>query len=230
MLQPTDLEIEAVRLSLRVAFWSVAGSLPIGVFVAWLLARKRFPGKALLDGLVHLPLVVPPVVVGFGLLVLFGRRGPIGGWLYDTFGITLIFTWKGAALAAAVMAFPLMVRAMRLSLEAVDQRLEAAARTLGAGPLDAFFTISLPLMTPGILAGIVLAFARSLGEFGATITFVSNIPGQTRTIPVAIYTLTQTPDGDVAALRLSAIAVLLALVALVASELLSRRIDSYIRG
>ena len=230
MLQPTDLEIEAVRLSLRVAFWSVAGSLPIGVFVAWLLARKRFPGKALLDGLVHLPLVVPPVVVGFGLLVLFGRRGPIGGWLYDTFGITLIFTWKGAALAAAVMAFPLMVRAMRLSLEAVDQRLEAAARTLGAGPLDAFFTISLPLMAPGILAGIVLAFARSLGEFGATITFVSNIPGQTRTIPVAIYTLTQTPDGDVAALRLSVIAVLLALVALVASELLSRRIDSYIRG
>jgi len=230
VLQPTDLEIEAVRLSLRVAFWSVAGSLPIGVFVAWLLARKRFPGKALLDGLVHLPLVVPPVVVGFGLLVLFGRRGPIGGWLYDTFGITLIFTWKGAALAAAVMAFPLMVRAMRLSLEAVDQRLEAAARTLGAGPLDAFFTISLPLMAPGILAGIVLAFARSLGEFGATITFVSNIPGQTRTIPVAIYTLTQTPDGDVAALRLSVIAVLLALVALVASELLSRRIDSYIRG
>jgi len=230
VLQPTDLEIEAVRLSLRVAFWSVAGSLPIGVFVAWLLARKRFPGKALLDGLVHLPLVVPPVVVGFGLLVLFGRRGPIGGWLYDTFGITLIFTWKGAALAAAVMAFPLMVRAMRLSLEAVDQRLEAAARTLGAGPLDAFFTISLPLMAPGILAGIVLAFARSLGEFGATITFVSNIPGQTRTIPVAIYTLTQTPDGDVAALRLSVIAVLLALVALVASELLSRRIDRHIRG
>ena len=230
MLQPTDLEIEAVRLSLRVAFWSVAGSLPIGVFVAWLLARKRFPGKALLDGLVHLPLVVPPVVVGFGLLVLFGRRGPIGGWLYDTFGITLIFTWKGAALAAAVMAFPLMVRAMRLSLEAVDQRLEAAARTLGAGPLDAFFTISLPLMAPGILAGIVLAFARSLGEFGATITFVSNIPGQTRTIPVAIYTLTQTPDGDVGALRLSIIAVLLALLALVASELLSRRIDSHIRG
>ncbi len=230
MLQPTDLEIEAVRLSLRVAFWSVAGSLPLGVFVAWLLARKRFPGKALLDGLVHLPLVVPPVVVGFGLLVLFGRRGPIGGWLYDTFGITLIFTWKGAALAAAVMAFPLMVRAMRLSLEAVDQRLEAAARTLGAGPLDAFFTISLPLMAPGILAGIVLAFARSLGEFGATITFVSNIPGQTRTIPVAIYTLTQTPDGDVAALRLSVIAVLLALLALIASELLSRRIDSYIRG
>ena len=230
MLQPTDLEIEAVRLSLRVAFWSVACSLPAGVLVAWLLARRRFPGKALLDGLVHLPLVVPPVVVGYGLLVLFGRRGPIGGWLYDTFGITLIFTWKGAALAAAVMAFPLMVRAMRLSLEAVDQRLEAAARTLGAGPLDAFFTVSLPLMTPGILVGIVLAFARSLGEFGATITFVSNIPGQTRTIPVAIYTLTQTPNGDVPALRLSIIAVLLALVALVASELLARQIDRRIRG
>jgi len=230
VLQPTDLEIEAVRLSLRVAFWSVACSLPAGVLVAWLLARRRFPGKALLDGLVHLPLVVPPVVVGYGLLVLFGRRGPIGGWLYDTFGITLIFTWKGAALAAAVMAFPLMVRAMRLSLEAVDQRLEAAARTLGAGPLDAFFTVSLPLMTPGILVGIVLAFARSLGEFGATITFVSNIPGQTRTIPVAIYTLTQTPNGDVPALRLSIIAVLLALVALVASELLARQIDRRIRG
>ena len=230
MLQPTDLEIEAVRLSLRVAFWSVAASLPVGVLVAWLLARRRFPGKALLDGFVHLPLVVPPVVVGYGLLVLFGRRGVIGAWLYETFGITLIFTWRGAALAAAVMAFPLMVRAMRLSLEAVDQRLEATARTLGAGPLDAFFTVSLPLMTPGILVGIVLAFARSLGEFGATITFVSNIPGQTRTIPVAIYTLTQTPDGDVPALRLSIIAVLLALVALVASELLARQIDRRIRG
>ena len=230
MLQPTDLEIEAVRLSLRVAFWSVAASLPVGVLVAWLLARRRFPGKALLDGFVHLPLVVPPVVVGYGLLVLFGRRGVIGAWLYETFGVTLIFTWRGAALAAAVMAFPLMVRAMRLSLEAVDQRLEATARTLGAGPLDAFFTVSLPLMTPGILVGIVLAFARSLGEFGATITFVSNIPGQTRTIPVAIYTLTQTPDGDVPALRLSIIAVLLALVALVASELLARQIDRRIRG
>jgi len=230
VLQPTDLEIEAVRLSLRVAFWSVAASLPVGVLVAWLLARRRFPGKALLDGFVHLPLVVPPVVVGYGLLVLFGRRGVIGAWLYETFGVTLIFTWRGAALAAAVMAFPLMVRAMRLSLEAVDQRLEATARTLGAGPLDAFFTVSLPLMTPGILVGIVLAFARSLGEFGATITFVSNIPGQTRTIPVAIYTLTQTPDGDVPALRLSIIAVLLALVALVASELLARQIDRRIRG
>jgi molybdate transport system permease protein len=173
---------------------------------------------------------VPPVVVGFLLLVLFGRRGPIGGWLYNTFGITLIFTWKGAALAAAVMAFPLMVRAIRLSLEAVDRRLEAAARTLGARRFDVFMTVTLPLMTPGILAGVVLAFARSLGEFGATITFVSNIPGETRTIPVAIYTLTQTPDGDVGALRLSIIAVILALIALVASELLARRVNARIAG
>jgi molybdate transport system permease protein len=164
------------------------------------------------------------------LLVLFGRRGPIGAWLYDTFGITIIFTWKGAALAAAVMAFPLMVRAIRLSLEAVDRRLEAAARTLGARPFDAFMTVTLPLMTPGILVGVVLAFARSLGEFGATITFVSNIPGETRTIPVAIYTLTQTPDGDVAALRLSIIAVILAMIALVASEILARRVSARIAG
>ncbi len=230
MLQPTDLELEAIRLSLRVAFWSVACSLPVAIATAWLLARTRFPGKILLDGLVHLPLVVPPVVVGFILLVLFGRRGPIGGWLHDSFGITIIFTWKGAALAAAVMAFPLMVRAIRLSLEAVDRRLEAAARTLGARRLDVFMTITLPLMTPGILAGVVLAFARSLGEFGATITFVSNIPGETRTIPVAIYTLTQTPDGDVGALRLSIIAVVLALIALVASELLARRVNARISG
>jgi molybdate transport system permease protein len=230
VLQPTDLELEAIRLSLRVAFWSVACSLPVAIAVAWVLARTRFPGKILLDGLVHLPLVVPPVVVGFILLVLFGRRGPIGGWLHDSFGITIIFTWKGAALAAAVMAFPLMVRAIRLSLEAVDRRLEAAARTLGARQFDVFMTVTLPLMTPGILAGVVLAFARSLGEFGATITFVSNIPGETRTIPVAIYTLTQTPDGDVGALRLSIIAVILALIALVASELLARRVNARISG
>ena len=230
MLQPTDLELEAIRLSLRVAFWSVACSLPLGLAVAWLLARRQFPGKTLVDGLVHLPLVVPPVVVGFILLVLFGRRGPIGGWLYDTFGVTVIFTWQGAALAAAVMAFPLMVRAMRLSLEAVDRRLEAAARTLGAGPWDAFATVTLPLMLPGVLTGAVLAFARSLGEFGATITFVANIPGETRTIPVAIYMLTQTPEGDAAAMRLCVIAVILALIALAGSELLARRINSRLRG
>jgi len=230
VLQPTDLELEAIRLSLRVAFWSVACSLPLGLAVAWLLARRQFPGKTLVDGLVHLPLVVPPVVVGFILLVLFGRRGPIGGWLYDTFGVTVIFTWQGAALAAAVMAFPLMVRAMRLSLEAVDRRLEAAARTLGAGPWDAFATVTLPLMLPGVLTGAVLAFARSLGEFGATITFVANIPGETRTIPVAIYMLTQTPEGDAAAMRLCVIAVILALIALAGSELLARRINSRLRG
>ncbi|HEY7689465.1 MAG TPA: molybdate ABC transporter permease subunit [Dongiaceae bacterium] len=226
MLPLTDLEAEAVRLSLQVAFWSVACSLPFGVAAAFLLARKQFPGKSLLDGLVHLPLVIPPVVVGYMLLLLMGRKGPIGGWLYDTLGITVIFTWQGAALAAAVMGFPLMVRAMRLSLEAVDRRLEQAARTLGAGRFDTFRSVTLPLMAPGILTGLVLAFARSLGEFGATITFVSNIPGQTRTIPVAIYTLTQTPDGDAAALRLCIIAVILALIALVLSEWLARRLQA----
>lgn len=229
-LQLTDLEWEAIGLSLRVAFFSVAGSLPFGIAVAWLLARRSFPGKTLVDGLVHVPLVVPPVVVGYGLLVLFGRRGPIGGWLYDHLGLTLIFTWKGAALAAAVMAFPLMVRAIRLSLEAVDRRLEAAARTLGATPFDVFLSVTLPLALPGVLVGVVLAFARSLGEFGATIIFVGNIPGQTRTLPIAIYTLTQQPDGDMAALRLSVISLVLALAALVASEALARRIDRRIRG
>ncbi len=224
MLPLTDLETEAIRLSLQVALWSVACSLPFGVATAFLLARTSFPGKSLIDGLVHLPLVIPPVVVGYMLLLLMGRRGPIGGWLYDTLGITVIFTWQGAALAAAVMGFPLMVRAMRLSLESVDRRLEQAARTLGAGRFDTFRSVTLPLMAPGILTGLVLAFARSLGEFGATITFVSNIPGQTRTIPVAIYTLTQTPDGDAAALRLCIIAVILSLIALVASEWLARRL------
>jgi molybdate transport system permease protein len=224
VLPLTDLDTEAIRLSLQVALWSVACSLPFGVATAFLLARTNFPGKSLLDGLVHLPLVIPPVVVGYMLLLLMGRRGPIGGWLYDTLGITVIFTWQGAALAAAVMGFPLMVRAMRLSLESVDRRLEQAARTLGAGRFDTFRSVTLPLMAPGILTGLVLAFARSLGEFGATITFVSNIPGQTRTIPVAIYTLTQTPDGDAAALRLCIIAVILSLIALVASEWLARRL------
>jgi molybdate transport system permease protein len=230
VLPLTDDELQAIRLSLRVAFWSVTCSLPFGILIAWVLARRSFPGKVLLDGLVHLPLVVPPVVVGFILLILLGRRGPIGGWLYGTLGITVIFTWQGAALAAAVVGFPLMVRAMRLSLEAVDRRLEAAARTLGARPFDVFMTVTLPLMAPGILAGAILAFARGLGEFGATITFVSNIPGETRTIPMAIYTYTQVPDGDLAAFRLSIVSVLLALIALVASEILARRITARIRG
>jgi molybdate transport system permease protein len=205
-------------------------SLPLGVLTAWLLARREFPGKALFNGLVHLPLVVPPVVVGYLLLVLFGRRGPLGAWLYDSFGITLAFSWRGAALAAGVMAFPLMVRAMRLSLEAVDRRLEAAARTLGAGPLEVFVTITLPLMSPGILAGAILAFARSLGEFGATITFVSNIPGETRTLPLALYSLAQTPGGETGALRLALLAIVLALAALAASEVLARRLRERIEA
>ena len=220
----TPFETEALGLSLRVAFWSVTLSLPLGLLAAWALARWQFYGKTLLNGLIHLPLVLPPVVVGYGLLVLFGRKGPLGAWLYDTFGITLAFSWRGAALAAAVMAFPLMVRAMRLSLEAVDRRLEAAARTLGAGPVNAFLTVTLPLMAPGILAGAILAFARSLGEFGATITFVSNIPGETRTLPIALYTLIQTPDGEAGALRLALISVAVALLALAASEIIARRL------
>jgi molybdate transport system permease protein len=224
MPELTPLEREALGLSLTVAFWSVLASLPFGLATAWLLARREFFGKALLNVLVHLPLVVPPVVVGYLLLLLFGRRGPLGAWLYETFGLTVAFTWKGAALAAAVMAFPLMVRAMRLSLEAVDRRLEAAARTLGARRFDVFLTVTLPLMSPGILAGAILAFARSLGEFGATITFVSNIPGETRTLPLALFSLTQTPDGETGALRLTMIAVVLALAALAASEILARRI------
>ncbi len=226
----TPLEVEALGLSLRVAIASVVFSLPLGLAAAWLLARRSFPGKSLVDGVIHLPLVVPPVVVGYALLVLLGRRGPVGAWLYDSFGINIAFTWKGAAVAAAVMAFPLMVRAMRLSLEAVDRRLEAAARTLGAGRIRVFATITLPLMAPGILAGIVLAFARALGEFGATITFVSNIPGETRTLPIALYTLTQTPDGEMAAARLALIAVALALAAVVASEWLARRLARRLGG
>ena len=220
----TPLENEAVILSLRVAFWAVLWSLPLGIFTAWLLARRDFFGKTLVNGLVHLPLIVPPVVVGYLLLIVLGRRGVIGAWLHDWFGITVAFTWKGAAVAAAVMAFPLMVRAIRLSLDLVDRRLEQAARTLGAGPIRVFFTVTLPLTLPGILTGTILAFARSLGEFGATITFVSNIPGQTRTLPLALYTLTQSPGGEAGALRLVVIAVVLALAALMASEVLARRL------
>lgn len=226
----TPLEIEALLLSLKVATWAVVFSLPLAVAVAWLLARRRFPGRMLLDGLVHLPLVIPPVAVGYLLLVLLGRQGVIGGWLHDVFGLTLIFTWKGAAVAAAVMAFPLMVRAIRLSLEAVDQRFETAARTLGAKPLDVFFSITLPLTSPGILTGVLLGFARALGEFGATITFVSNIPGQTRTLPIALYSVIQTPGGEDAALRLMAISVALALAAMIASELVARRLNARLKG
>lgn len=226
----TPLESEALWLSLKVSAWSVAGSLPLGVALAWALGRGRFPGKALLDGLIHLPLVLPPVVTGYLLLVLLGRKGPLGAWLQDNLGITLAFNWKGAAVAAAVMSFPLMVRAVRLSVEGLDKGLEQAARTLGAGPLRVFFTVSLPLILPGLLTGAVLAFARSLGEFGATITFVSNIPGQTRTLPIALYSLVQTPGGEDGALRLCVIAVLVSLAALLISELLSRRLAERLRG
>jgi molybdate transport system permease protein len=230
LLTLSPLESEALLLSLRVGVVSVAVSLPFGLAIAWLLARHDFPGKILLNGLVHLPLVLPPVVVGYSLLVLFGRHGPVGAWLYESLGITFAFNWKGAALAAGVMAFPLMVRAMRLSLELVDQRLEAAARTLGARPLRVLATVTLPLMAPGILTGAILAFARSISEFGATITFVSNIPGETRTLPLALYALTQTPGGEASAWRLAILSVLLAMAALVASELMARRLDRRIRG
>lgn len=230
MFALTPDELEALGLSLRVALWSVAVSLPCAVAIALVLARARFPGKSLIDALVHLPLVLPPVVVGYLLLVLFGRRGPIGSALEQMFGIVLAFRWTGAALASAIMGFPLMVRAIRLSLDAVDRNLEAAASTLGAGPGWVFLTITLPLMLPGIVTGMVLAFARGLGEFGATITFVSNIPGETRTLPLAIYTYTQAPGGDLQALRLSVLAVLLSLAALFISEVLARRATRRVKG
>jgi molybdate transport system permease protein len=220
----TDAELDAIRLSLSVALRSVLVSLPFAVGVAWLLARSRWRGTLFLDALVHLPLVLPPVVVGYLLLLLFGMRGPIGSWLYESFGVQLIFTTAGAALATAVMSFPLVVRAIRLSLEGVDTGLEDAARTLGAGPWDRFFTITLPLMLPGVLAGSVIAFAAGLGEFGAVITFASNIPGETRTLPLALYTALQTPGGDALAARLATISIVLGLVGLLAAEMIARRV------
>ncbi|KPF79863.1 molybdate ABC transporter permease subunit [Novosphingobium sp. AAP93] len=210
-----------VVLSLQVSLAAIAGALPVAFCLAWVLARLRFPGKILLDGLVHLPLVLPPVVIGWLLLIAFAPEGP-GGRFLALFGVSVLFRWTGAAIAAAVMALPLMVRAIRLSLEAVDPRLEQAARTLGAGPWRTFATITLPLAAPGVLAGAVLGFARSLGEFGATITFVSNIPEETRTLPLAIYAALQLPGGDSAVWRLALMAVALSLAALVASEALSR--------
>lgn len=224
----TAAELDALRLSLQVALVAVACSLPVAIGVAWLLSRHEFPGKTLLDTFVHLPLVLPPVVIGYFLLVLFGTKGPIGGWLYETFGLRLIFTRWGAALAAAVMSFPLMVRAIRLALEAVDRGLEAAARTLGASRADVFLTVTLPLMLPGIVSGCIVAFAAALGDFGATITFVGNVQGETQTMSLAIYSLTQTPDGDAAALRLVAISLALAVAALFVSEWLARRVRRYI--
>ncbi len=226
----TPEEWEVLRLSLRVAVLSVAVSVPLALAVAYMLARFTFPGKSLFDAIVHLPLVLPPVVVGYCLLLLLGRRGVLGQWLDEYLGIVVSFRWTGAAIACAVMGFPLMVRAMRLSLEAIDERLEAAAATLGAGRARIFTTLTLPLMGPGIITGVLLSFARSLGEFGATITFVSNIPGETRTLPLAIYAYTQVPGGDTPALRLSVISVVLSIVALLVSEALSRRASRRTKG
>ncbi|MEO6153943.1 MAG: molybdate ABC transporter permease subunit [Croceibacterium sp.] len=227
----THAEWAIVALSLRVGAVAVLVTLPMAYALAWVLARRRFPGRVLLDALVHLPLVVPPVVTGWVLLLLFGRHGPVGAWLDAQFGVTLVFRWTGAALAAAVMALPLMVRAMRLSIEAVDCKLVAAARTLGAGPWRAFWTITLPLSVPGIAAGAMLGFARSLGEFGATITFASNIAGETRTLPLAIYSGLQVPGGEGLVTRLSLLSVALSLGALIISELLVRRVPGgQIRG
>jgi molybdate transport system permease protein len=218
----TPDELTAILLSLKVSLWAMVVSLPLGVLVALALARGRFWGKSVLNGVVHLPLVLPPVVTGYILLLLFGKMGPIGSVLAQV-GIVFSFRWTGAALAAGVMGFPLMVRAIRLSIEAVDRRLEAAAGTLGASPLWVFLTITLPLILPGVIAGAILSFAKAMGEFGATITFVSNIPGETQTLPSAIYTFTQVPGGDIGALRLTLVSVAISMTALLASELMARR-------
>ncbi len=223
-------EWQAVVLSLRVSFWATLVSLPLGVLVALALARGRFPGRQLLNGLVHLPLILPPVVTGYLLLLTFGRKAPVGSFLFDAFGIVFAFRWSGAALAAGVMAFPLMVRAIRLSIEAVDPRLEQAAATLGASQVWVFLTVTLPLILPGIVAGAILAFAKAMGEFGATITFVSNIPGETQTLPSAIYSFLQVPDGDAAAFRLVLISVAIAMLALLLSEVVAQRVARRISG
>jgi molybdate transport system permease protein len=220
----TASELSIIALSLRVALVSMACSLPLAIAVAYALARLDFPGKTLVDAIVHLPLVLPPVVVGFALLVLFGRRGPVGSFLEQWFGIVFAFRWTGAALASAIMGFPLMIRAIRLSIAAIDRRLEVAARTLGGSPLWVFASVTLPLALPGIITGSLLSFARGLGEFGATITFVSNIPGETRTLPLALYTAIQSPNGDAMALRLAILAFVLGLGGLLLAELLARRV------
>src|SRR5271168_2253483 len=227
-LSPDDWT--AVALSLRISIVATVCALPFGIALGWLLARKQFWGKTLLDGIVFLPLVLPPVVTGYLLLIWFGRRGPVGEFLYDWFGIVLSFRWTGAALSCGIMGFPLMVRPIRLALEAIDKKLEDAAATLGANRAMVFFTVTVPLALPGIIAGVLLCFARALGEFGATITFVSNIPGETQTISAAIYTLTQIPGGDEEAGRLVVVAVVLAMVALIASELLARRAATRFHG
>ena len=219
----TDAEWQIVVLSLRVALVAVFATLPVAYALAWVLARKRFPGRTLLDAVVHLPLVLPPVVTGYVLLLVLGRGGVVGGWLFETFGLTFAFRWTGAAIAAGVMALPLMVRALRLSIEAVDRKLVSAARTLGASRWYAFRTVTLPLTLPGLAAATMLGFARSIGEFGATITFAANIPGETRTLPLAIYTELQVPGTESAVARLAILSVILSLGALLASEWLVRR-------
>ncbi|HZR75059.1 molybdate ABC transporter permease subunit [Bradyrhizobium sp.] len=230
MFEITPTEWIAIRLSLRVATVATLAATPLGIALAWLLARRNFLGKSLLDAVIHLPLVLPPVVTGYLLLLTFGRKGLVGGWLADHLGIVFAFRWTGAALACGVMSFPLLVRPMRLSIEAVDQKLEQAAETLGARPLKVFFSVTLPLALPGVLAGMVLGFAKAIGEFGATITFVSNIPGETQTISSAIYSLIQTPDGDAAALRLVMVSVILAVAALIGSEWFARRATARLHG
>lgn len=222
MLSPAELE--ALLLSLKIALAAVAFALPFALGAALLLARSDFPGKSLIDGLVHLPLILPPVVMGYLLLITLGGKAPLGAWLNETFGLRLIFDWKGAALAAAIVTFPFQVRAIRLAIEAIDTGLSEAAETLGAGPVDRFVNITLPLALPGVLAGAITAFAASLGEFGAIITFVSNIPGETRTLPLAIYTAIQTPGGEAAAARLAGLSIALALAGLILSEIAARRL------
>jgi len=226
MLGFSPLELEALQISLKVSIWSAVWSFPLALFVAWLLARKQFPGKAVLNAVIHIPLVVPPVVIGYLLLVVLGRQGVFGAVLYDWFGIALVFTWQGAAIAASVVAFPLFVRPIRQALEAVDPKLEEAAVTLGADQRQAFFAVTLPIVMPGIVTGALLFFARALGEFGATITFAANIPGETQTLPLALYTATQTPDGDSIAMRLVFLSLALAITALLFSEWLSRRANT----
>jgi molybdate transport system permease protein len=223
-------EWQAVALSLKVSLWATVLSLPFGILIAHVLARGEFRGKQVLNGLVHLPLILPPVVTGYLLLLTFGRKGPVGAWLEETFGLVLAFRWTGAVLAASIMAFPLMVRAIRLAIEAVDPRLEQAARTLGASRPWVFATVTLPLILPGVIAGALLTFAKAMGEFGATITFVSNIPGQTQTLPSAIYTFLQVPGGESPALRLVLVSVAVAMAALVASEVLARRAARRVAG
>lgn len=230
MLELTNAEWIALSLSLKVALTGVVASLPVGFVVAWVLARKNFPGKILLDGLVHLPLVVPPVATGYILLVLLGINGPVGAWLNDQFGLRLVFTWQGAAIVAAVMGFPLLVRALRLSIEAIDTGLIQAARTLGASPTRVFVTVTLPLVSPGLIAGSLLAFSRALGEFGATIAFVGNIPGETQTLPLALYSALQSPGGEEMGYRLVALSIILAVMTLAASELLGRTVRKRLTG